>query len=60
MVDLTESQPIVLNPAEIKYAVDTRLEIAVKATKFGNLAPASPFDFKVDFWDGGTNTDDQL
>ncbi len=60
MVDLAEFQPIVLNPAEIKYAVDTRLEIALKATKFGNLAPASPFDFKVDFWDGGTNADDRL
>jgi len=59
-VDLTGSEPIVLDPAKINYAVGTRLEIAVKATKFGNLAPASPFDFKVDLLAIRTNRDDQL
>jgi len=47
-----------IEPTDLRYAVDTGFEIAIKATKFANLSPASPFDFVLLFEGGGTDRDD--
>ena len=61
MTDLTTPTPtpIALDASNLKYAVNTGLEIAIKADKF-NLDPASPFDFKLNFGAVGTNRDDEM
>lgn len=45
-------------PTDIRYAVDTGFEIAIKTSKFTNFSPASPFDFVLLFEGGGTDRDD--
>jgi len=44
----------------LKYAVDTGLEIAIKVNMLPNLSPASPFDFDLLFEGGGRNDDDDM
>lgn len=60
MIDRVTSNPVAIDPADIKYKVDTGLEIAIKQSYFANLSPAGPFDFKLDFGGGGTDADDNL
>jgi|GEM_PF-4509008 len=61
MWDTTGATPtaITLDASNLKYALGTGLEIAIKADKF-NLNPASPFDFDLHFEAGGENEDDRI
>ncbi|NQU37610.1 MAG: PEP-CTERM sorting domain-containing protein [Actinobacteria bacterium] len=45
-------------PTDLRYAVGTGFEIAIKTSKFTNFSPASPFDFAILFEGGGTDRDD--
>ena len=47
-------------PTDLRHRVDTGLELAIKASKFTNLNPASPFDFDLVFEGGGRNEDDYM
>ncbi len=61
MLDVSGPAPTVVplsEPTDLRYAVDTGFEIAIKASKFANLSPASPFDFALLFDGGGTDRDD--
>jgi len=62
MWDLTpvNPAPITLDASTLKYEVNTGLELAVKASKFSNLSPLSPFDFDLHFEGGGENEDDRV
>jgi len=60
VIDRVTNTLVTVNPADIKYKVDTGLEIAIKQSYFSNLAPLTPFDFRLDFDGGGTNEDDSL
>ena len=57
--DSIATAPITLDPANIKYAVDTGLEVAIKVNQLPNLAPA-PFQFGLVFEGGGEHGDDRV
>jgi hypothetical protein len=61
MWDTSAATPaaITLDATNLKYAVGTGLEIAIRADKF-NLDPAQPFSFDLHFEGGGENEDDRI
>lgn len=57
--DSNAAAPITLDPADIKYKVDSGLEVAIKTNQLPNLAP-TPFKFDLVFEGGGQNQDDHI
>jgi len=61
MVDISGPTPAIVPltaPTDLQYKVDNGLELAIKASKFANLSPVSPFDFNLLFEGGGIIRDD--
>jgi hypothetical protein len=60
MWDIPEAKPVPLNaPTDLRYKVDTGLEISIHGTRFSHLSKA-PFDYYLLFEGGGRHQDDEI